>query len=66
MIRYDKSYCKLSFNSLAIITKQQSRINYIEKIRMKGNVKKIKYYHMPKKLLQAFGQFSRHDHKTTT
>ena len=33
---------------------------------MKGNVKKIKYYHMPKKLFQAFRQFSRHDHKTPT
>ena len=63
IIRYQKNYCKLSANSLAMITKQQIRINYIEEISVKSDAKKKKYYHISKKLLQAFGQFSCHDHK---
>ena len=48
-----------------MITKQQIRINYMEEISLKSDAKKIKYYHISRKLLQPFGQFSCHDHKMT-
>ena len=48
---YQKNYRKLSVISLAMFTKQQFRINYVEKMSIKKDAKKIKYYRMPKKLL---------------
>ena len=42
IVTYQKNYWKLSSNSLSMITKQQIRINYIEKIRIKSDAKKIK------------------------
>ena len=65
IIRYQKNYCKLSDNSLPMITKQQIPINYIKEISLKNDANYMKYYQMPKKLFYAFGQFSCHDHKTT-
>ena len=62
-IRYQKSYCKVSANSLAINTKQQITIKYIAEISIKSDAKKIKYYQISKKSLEAFGQFSPNDHK---
>ena len=47
-----------------MITKQQIRINYMEEISLKSDAKKIKYYHISRTLLEAFGQFSGHVHKT--
>ena len=52
-------------NSLAIIAKQEIRINYIEKISIKTDAEKIKHYQISKKLLEDFGQFFWHHHKTT-
>ena len=63
MIRHQKNYCKLVSNSLAMITTQQIRIHYIEETTIKSDEKKIKYYQISKKLLEAFGQFSGRDHK---
>ena len=50
----EKSYCKLSANSLAIITKQESRISYITEISIKSVAKKTNYYQISIKLLEAF------------
>ena len=50
-------------NSLAMITKQQIRTNYIEKISIKHGAKKTNYYQISKTFLEAFGQLSGHDHK---
>ena len=47
-----------------MITKQKIRINSTEKISIKSGAKKIKFYLILKKLLEAFGRFSGHDHKT--
>ena len=48
ILRYQKKYGKLSANSLAIIIKQEIRISYIEKISVKSDAKKIKYYDISK------------------
>ena len=32
-------------------------MNYIEELRMKSDAKKVKYYQISKKSLEAFGQF---------
>ena len=72
IIRYRKSYCKFSTNSLlmlsanplVMITKQQITIIYIEEISIKRYAKKIKSNQIPKKLWEDFGQFPGHDHKT--
>ena len=63
-MRYQKNFRKLSANSLAIITKQEIKISCIEQISIKSGTKKIKYYQISKKILQAFNRFSGHDHKT--
>ena len=65
IIRYQKPYCKLSAISLGMITKKQIRVIYIEEISIKSDAKKIKYYHILKRLLLGFGQFSGHDRKAT-
>ena len=52
-------------NSLAIIAKQKIRINYIEKLSIKTDAEKIKHYQISKNLLEDFGQFFWHHHKTT-
>ena len=51
IIRYQKNHCKLSDNSLPMITKQQIPINYIKEISLKNDANYMKYYKMPKKLL---------------
>ena len=56
---------KLTANSLAVITKQQIRINYLKQISLKIDAKEIKYYQVPKNLLKPYGQFSGHDHNST-
>ena len=58
-----KNFCKPLANSLAMITTQQIRIHDIEETTIKSDEKKIKYYQISKKLLEAFGQFSGRDHK---
>ena len=63
IIIYQKYYCKLSANSLGMITKKQIRVIYIEEIRIKSYAKKIKYYQILKRLLLGFAQFSGNDRK---
>ena len=46
-----KSFCKLLANSLAMLTKHDIRINYIEEVIIKSHAKKIKYYQIQKKIL---------------
>ena len=68
IIRHQKNYCKLSTNSLAMIAKQQIRINYIKEIPLKSEAKIYIYIYIiiyQKKLLKALGQFPSHDHQTT-
>ena len=48
-----------------MITNKEITINYIEEISIKSGEKKVKYYMISKKLLEAFSQFSDDDHKTT-
>ena len=48
-----------------MITKHQLRINDIEEISRKNDVKKIIYGQITKNLLKFFGYFSAHDHKVT-
>ena len=47
-----------------MITKQEIKNKYIDKIQIKGNPKKVKYYQLSEKLLQISAQFSGHDPKT--
>ena len=49
IIRYQKYYCNLSGSSFPMSTKKQLRINYIQQISIKSDVKKIKYYQISKK-----------------
>ena len=51
IVRDQKNYWKLSATSLVMITKQQIRNDYINKITLKTDEKKIKYYQISKKLL---------------
>ena len=63
IIRYLKKFCNHSTNSLAMIKKQELRINYKAEISIKCKAKIIKYYQISKQLLKAFGPFSGHGHK---
>ena len=49
-----KSYCKLSVNSLAMMTEQKITINYIDQSSIKSDAKKIKYYQTSKKVIRSF------------
>ena len=40
---------------MAMITKQQIRVNYLKQISYKSGAKEIKYYQLSKKLLEHFG-----------
>ena len=51
IVRDQKNYWKLSATPLVMITKQQIRNDYINKITLKTDEKKIKYYQISKKLL---------------
>ena len=52
-MRYKKNYWQDSANSVAIITKQKIRINYIEKISVKIDAKKTKYDQILKSYCQV-------------
>ena len=41
----------LEANSMAVTTKKEIRINYIEKISMESDAKKIKHYQVSKNIL---------------
>ena len=41
----------LEGNSMAVTTKKEIRINYIEKISMESDAKKIKHYQVSKNIL---------------
>ena len=58
IIRYQNSYCKLSANSLDIITKQQIRINNRAEISIKSDAKLRKYYQISTKLMSAFNSLA--------
>ena len=64
-IIYQGNYIKFTANSLTMITKQQIRINYLKQISIKIDAKPIKYYQIPKNLLEPYGQLSGHDHNAT-
>ena len=60
IIRHQKNYCKLSTNSLAMIAKQQIRINYIKEIPLKSEAKIYIYIYIyilsyTKKIIESFG-----------
>ena len=52
IITHQKNCRNLSANSLAMITKQQIRINYIKDITFKSDAKEHKYYQISKKLFK--------------
>ena len=54
IIRCPRNYWKLSTHSLAMITKQQVRINYIEEISIKIHAKKKKKLSYIKTILVSF------------
>ena len=52
IITHQKNCRNLSANSLAIITRQKIRVNYIEEIIFKSDAVEHKYYQISKKLLK--------------
>ena len=54
IIIYQKYYCKLSANSLGMITKKQIRVIYIEEISIKSDAKNEKILSHIKKTIARF------------